>query len=102
MMFKDCINLVKAENEPVSYCMKFKLEIDRCPSQCGYYSKGVPGDIEETRKKKLNFECLYLARVNNEHRTPVYVCSLMNLQNPPCQDCSSAEFAVDRATFLNI
>lgn len=101
-MFKYCIHLLKAENEQVSYCLKFKSGLERCPSKCGYYSQGPPGDITETRRKQINFECLYLARVNNELKIPNYVCNLMNLQNPSCKDCRFPEYAGEEVNLLHI
>ena len=81
---RHCIKLLKTKEKNLSYCLIYKEWIDHCPPKCGYFEEGNAGSIEEIKKRKLNYECLYFSRKHDEQD---YFCKLFEQMSPFCDSC---------------
>ncbi|MFX0084097.1 MAG: hypothetical protein ACFFAU_00350 [Candidatus Hodarchaeota archaeon] len=79
-----CLKLLDTKDKSFRYCLVYKDWIDYCPPKCGYFEEGEAGTIENVKKRKLNFECLYFSRDSNKID---YFCILFNQESPFCEFC---------------
>ncbi len=85
----NCMYLLKAKN--ISFCLKYKEVISKCPLLCPFFVEGKPGHYQDAIEKQFDIDCLYCTRKkvpqqkhNNE---PTFYCSLYENSRPFCGRC---------------
>ncbi len=93
----NCKYLLKAKN--ISFCLKYKEVITKCPLKCPFFVEGKPGHYQDAIEKQYDIDCLYCTRKkvlqqknNNE---PMFYCSLYENPQPFCSSCPFALYQPD-------
>jgi hypothetical protein len=87
--FRHCLKLLDIKDNPLSYCIVYKEWINHCPPKCGYFEEGEVGMIENVKKRKLDYECLYFSR-NSKNMD--YICILFEQESPFCESCQFSRY----------
>lgn len=85
MSLKPCILLLSCVDK--SFCLKYKIWLNECPSACPYFQFGKSGLCDEYEKENVNVECIFLTRLKRKDDNPIFYCNLLRLQSPLCKEC---------------
>lgn len=88
----NCMYLLKAKN--ISFCLKYKEVINKCPLFCPFFVKGKPGHYQYAIEKQYDIDCLYCTRKKvlqdkNCNKMKFY-CTLYKNSEPFCSRCPFA------------
>ena len=88
----NCMNLLKAKN--ISFCLKYKEVITKCPLYCPFFVEGKPGHYQDALEKQYDIDCLYCTRKKiqqrNNRKELVFYCTLYKNSEHFCSRCPFA------------
>lgn len=85
MSLKSCVLLLSCVDK--SFCLKYKIWLNECPSDCPYFQFGKIGLCDEYEKENFNVQCIFLTRLEQEDNNPRFYCDLLRMQSPFCKEC---------------
>ncbi|WP_455462915.1 hypothetical protein [Candidatus Hodarchaeum mangrovi] len=90
MSLKSCILLISCLNE--SFCLKYKIWLNECPSACPYFQFGESGLCNDFKEENFNIKCIYLTRFGLGNDYPKFYCNLLQIESPICKKCVLKEY----------